>query len=388
MPFRIAMVTHYPADPSRLFGGVQAVAARLVAALARLPGLEIHVVHCHSDIAETRIIRQPIPEGGSPVIVHFLAQTRRRIIPNMTTAIPRIAARLREIAPQIVHAQDSPGFALAALRAGYPVIWSIHGMTALEAQHYRGLFHKLALGLTQYYERRALALTPHITSASAYLRRVYGDRTRAAWHVIGNPAPPEYFDLPRQPVPGRVLMPATVIPVKDPLTLIAAAALARSAVPDLVVHLSGSAPDPGYAAEVRAAISRLRLTEAVHLLGLLPDSRLRAELSAAAVVALPSRQEVAPMTLIEAMAAGIPVLSTTAGGIPDLVSDGVTGRLVPPADPPALAAALIELLTRPEMAHRLGLAGQTMARERYAADRVAEAFLALYREVAATHDIP
>jgi glycosyltransferase involved in cell wall biosynthesis len=382
-PFRIALVTHYPADPNRLFGGVQAVAARLVSALARRPGLEIHVIHCHSDVAESRVSEQAAPAGGSPVTAHFLAQTRQRIIPNMTTAIPRIARLLTELAPDAVHAQDSPGFALAALRAGLRPAWSIHGMTALEAQHYRSAFARLALRLTQYYERRALAAVPVITSASEYLRRIYGPHTRADWRVIGNPAPADYFALPRWPHAGRVLMPATLIPLKDPLTLVRAAAVVRQQIPHLDVRISGSQPDPVYETVVRAEIDQLGLQGVVIILGMLSDQTLRDEISEAEVVALPSRQEAAPMALIEAMAAGAPVLATTAGGIPDLVDDGVTGRLVPPADPASLAAALTAMLANRARTQQMGRQAQAIARARFDPDQVAAQFLALYREMQA-----
>ncbi len=373
---RVALVTNYPVDPSRIQGGVQAVAVRLVGALQQIPGLELHVVHCHSDIDHSQVIR----EAG--VTRHYIAQTRRRVVPNMTSAIGLIAARLREIAPDVVHAHDSPSFALAALRAGYRPIWTLHGLTAEEAKHYRGAFQQLSHALTQYYERRALARVPFITAVSPYLMHAYRAQTRVPWHVIDNPAPEGYFDLPRRPVPGRVLMPATLIPLKDPLTLVRAAAQIRDAIPELSVHLAGAPANPAYAATLRAEITRLDLAEAVTLLGALDAPRLQQEFIEASVVTLPSRQDVSPMALIEAMAAGVPVVASAVGGVPYLVEEDVTGRLVPPAEPAALATALTSLLSEPEISQRMGLAARETARTRFAASRVAAKYLALYREAA------
>ena len=80
---RVAIVTHYPIDAARISGGIQAVSVRLVAELRRMPGLELHVIHCHADVAEDRIVRDswPRPSGQGPVTLHFLGQTRRRIVP-------------------------------------------------------------------------------------------------------------------------------------------------------------------------------------------------------------------------------------------------------------------------------------------------------------------
>jgi glycosyltransferase involved in cell wall biosynthesis len=124
------------------------------------------------------------------------------------------------------------------------------------------------------------------------------------------------------------------------------------------------------------------LHEAVSLLGSLDAEALASEYSQAAVVALPSRQEVAPMAIIEAMAAGVPVVASAVGGVPYLVEDGVTGRTVPPADPAALAEALAELLRQPQTAQRMGEAGRAAARQRFRPEVIAGQYLALYREVA------
>lgn len=373
-PLRVALVTNYPTDPARVAGGLQAMAVRLVAELKTTPDIELHVIHCHSDITESRVAH----DGAATI--HYLAQTRRRIIPNMATGAARIAAELRRIAPDVVHAHF-PSFVVAALQTGYRPIWTIHGILAQEVQLYRGVFHRLSYALARLYERRALAEVETITAVSRYVLEAYRGRSRAAWHVIENPAPADLYTLPRHPVAGRVLMPASVIPLKDPLTLVRAAAQARDRVPGLSVHLAGSLTDTAYVAEVRAEIGRLGLDERVTLLGSLDTAALRRAYSQAAVVALPSRQEVAPMAVIEALAAGIPVVASTAGGLPYLVEDGVTGRLVAPGDETAWAAALTSLLNDDRAAEQMGAAGRQVARTRFDPARVAAQYLALYRGV-------
>jgi glycosyltransferase involved in cell wall biosynthesis len=101
-------------------------------------------------------------------------------------------------------------------------------------------------------------------------------------------------------------------------------------------------------------------------------------LSRASVFVLPSYAEGLPMSVLEAMAAGCPVVATRVGGIPDLITDGVDGLLVPPGDPHALAAALERILRDPAFARQLGNAARQTIANRYTAERSLERLEQLY----------
>ncbi|HXF96875.1 MAG TPA: glycosyltransferase family 4 protein [Gemmatimonadales bacterium] len=103
----------------------------------------------------------------------------------------------------------------------------------------------------------------------------------------------------------------------------------------------------------------------------------------AAVVALPSRIEGLSQALLEAMALGLPVVASDAGGNADLVTTGVTGLLVPPLDPVAWARALEAILADGAYAARLGLAGRELVRREFTLPRTAERTEAVYREALA-----
>ncbi|HEU4370454.1 MAG TPA: glycosyltransferase family 4 protein [Methylomirabilota bacterium] len=105
-------------------------------------------------------------------------------------------------------------------------------------------------------------------------------------------------------------------------------------------------------------------------------------LDALDVLCLPSLYEGMPLTAIEASAMARPVVATAVDGTPEVVRDGRTGRLVPPADPPALARALLELLRDPDGARRMGEAGRRWARLRFDLDRQVAATARVYRSVA------
>jgi starch synthase len=96
---------------------------------------------------------------------------------------------------------------------------------------------------------------------------------------------------------------------------------------------------------------------------------------------LPSLGEHFGRVLIEAMATGLAVVATDAGGVPEIVSHGETGLLVPPADPRALADAVVRLLKEPGLAMCLGAAGRRRAEAEFSLSRHVEAVEALYERL-------
>ena len=105
-------------------------------------------------------------------------------------------------------------------------------------------------------------------------------------------------------------------------------------------------------------------------------------LDAIDVLALPSLYEGMPLTVIEAAAMARPVVATAVDGTPEVVEHGVTGFLVPPANPPALSGALLTLLADPDRARRLGETGRQRTLERFDLTQQVEATAAAYRSVA------
>ena len=129
--------------------------------------------------------------------------------------------------------------------------------------------------------------------------------------------------------------------------LLAAAGRVLAELPEARFVWLGDGPRRG---ELERLRGRLGLDSRVHLLGFRPDAR--ALMAQCTVAALVSDLEGLGTALIEAQADGVPVVATAVGGVPEVISDGETGRLVPPRDPGALGAALIEVLRDPEGARR------------------------------------
>jgi glycosyltransferase involved in cell wall biosynthesis len=163
------------------------------------------------------------------------------------------------------------------------------------------------------------------------------------------------------------LLVARLRPEKRVPDFVAAVRRARERHPELIGLIAGDGPD-------RAAIdAAVGADAAIRVLGHRDDvARL---MGAADVFALASEYEAQPMAILEAMAAGLPVLATDVGGVGALVVSGETGLLVPPADPDAMGAALGRLTGAPDLRVQMGQAGRTRQRERWDAERMTDEYL-------------
>jgi glycosyltransferase involved in cell wall biosynthesis len=162
---------------------------------------------------------------------------------------------------------------------------------------------------------------------------------------------------------------------KDPVTFVRAIAAARARVPALHALMLGDGPLRG---AVEAAIASHGLRDAVHLAGYRQDAD--AVLAAADVVTLSSREEGLGTVLIDALSLGKPVAATAAGGIPEIVEDGVSGLLAPPGDAERLGAAIAALIEDRALAERVSAAARRRA-EHFSVTRTTELTAAVYERV-------
>ena len=134
---------------------------------------------------------------------------------------------------------------------------------------------------------------------------------------------------------------------------------------------------------VKGEVSRLGIENHVTLLGWVSGEQKEQLLKAASIYVLPSYNEGLPMSILEAMAAGLPIVSTPIGGIPEAITDGFEGRLVEPGDVDGLAAALRELLGNADLRQRMGAAARTKVENTFSADIIIPQVEAIYRELGA-----
>jgi len=139
-----------------------------------------------------------------------------------------------------------------------------------------------------------------------------------------------------------------------------------------------------------ALLRELALGKQVEFVTSATDADLIAAYQSAAVTVLPSvyvdfygakydRPELLGLVLLESMACGTPVICSDVGGMPEYVADGVTGFVVPPRDPEALAARIGQFVANDDMAQQMGDAGRDLVRQRYTWDHVAHTCLDIYQ---------
>lgn len=163
---------------------------------------------------------------------------------------------------------------------------------------------------------------------------------------------------------------------KGVFELLEALAAMRAAVPDVRLVCAGE----GDRAPVASYAQRLGIADAVKLTGWVGPSGKRALFENAAALVLPSFEEGLPVSLLEAMAAGVPVIAAAVGGIPEVVVDGVSGFLVAPGDKAAIARLMKKLLLEPALGDRIGAAARESVSLRFAPERALSRLEEIYAD--------
>ncbi len=285
-------------------------------------------------------------------------------------AAVRLARIVREVRPEVVHAFTGRAHAIARmalLGRGPPLVVSrLAGFAPGKGPLARWKFAGVAAYAAVSREAKEALLAAGVPEArvevvpSAVADEFLGREGQASRN--GN-------------VVGCV---AALSPEKGHETLVAACARVAGREP-VELRLVGDGPER---ARVEARARSLGFT-GLRFLGPLSGVAVAEALAGFTVFALASEVEGLPTSVLEAMAMGVPVVATAVGGVPGIVEDGVTGRLVPPGDAGALARAIEQLLASPEERERLAAAARKVARAHSVA-RVVAAYEELYRKVART----
>jgi glycosyltransferase involved in cell wall biosynthesis len=289
---------------------------------------------------------------------------------------------VREFDPDLVSAHSTKaGFAarLACAVLRRRVVFTAHGWAFGEE---RGRLRTRILVLMESLAARVTAKIICVSDHDRHLALRYGVAQPGKLIVIHNGVDPKPF-LDANPVGvrtefnlGQNRVMTTVgrlAPPKDPLTLLTAC---RSVKGDFVLLVVG---DGELRSTVECSVSKGGSGHSVVLAGERVD--VPEILAASDVFVLSSRKEGLPYTIIEAMVAGLPVVATCVGGVPELVEDGVTGFLVPPGDPAALAEALQKVLDDSELRHGMGHAGREKALREFSLDDMLRKTRRVYEEV-------
>ena len=349
-------------------GGLERVVATLARA-QREAGARVSV-YC---LDRPGALAGPLPSAGVPV--HTVGRGGRGFDVG---AMLRLARMLRADGVGVIHCHNHGALVYGALAArlvpGTRVVYTVHG--AITSAR-RSTSRFLRLGLVR-----------DVVFVSAHARNVgrqAGLATNDHVHTIVNGVDLTAFTsakgdgrrvrrehgIPEDaPVCGIV---ARLTEAKDHRTLFAAVAIARETCPALHCLVVG---DGELRDELERDAAARGLSGVVHFTG--ARDNIRDYLDAMDVFVLSSVTEGLAMTLLEAMAAARPVVATRVGGNPEVVEDGVTGRLVPPSDPTTLAGAIVSVLDQPDLARAMGDAGRARAGHRFGLNAMVREYQAVY----------
>ena len=376
---RVALLTReYPPE---VYGGAGVHVAYLARELASLVDV---TVHCQGADRPGAVAHRPWDHlaGANPALGVMSADL------SMTAAAG---------SADVVHSHTwyaNLAGHLAALLYGVPHLVTVHSLEPLRPWKAEQLGGGYAL--SSWCERVAVESAAAVVAVSAGMRddvlgaypAVSPDRVRVIRNGIDTA---EYAPDPATDVldaygvaPDRpsVIFVGRITRQKGvPVLLRAAAALDPAAQ---LVLCAGQPDTAELAAEVEALVADLRAARSgvIWIPEMLPKRAVIQLLSHATVFACPSLYEPLGIVNLEAMACGTAVVASAVGGIPEVVSDGETGLLVPPDDPGALAGALNALIADPARATALGRAGRDRAVAEFGWRAVAEQTAALYAELA------
>ncbi|MEO2091426.1 MAG: glycosyltransferase family 4 protein, partial [Gemmataceae bacterium] len=259
--------------------------------------------------------------------------------------------------------------------------------------------HEIDGGAARRYERwnvhrerwQARMIDVLVTHSDAHRRRM-ADETglptdRIRLIPLSVPTFPEYVRPPRPPGPPTVVYLGRLEHRKGTVELLQAVPRVLERVPDARFVLIGQ--DRPHCSGGRAHAEYLaqdfppHVRQAVTLAGRLPQAEVDRALQTADLFVAPSRYESFGLIFLEAMRWGTPVVGTTAGGIPEVVEHGKSGWLVTPEAPDALAAAIVRLLTTPDLRASLGAEGRRRAETEFGVETMVRRMEEVYAEAIA-----
>lgn len=336
--------------------------------------LELHVVSCWQ-----KPMRAPEKLAPNvwfhPLLVPKIGWLRT----GYQGCIRAVRKKLRQLQPDVVHGQGTErDCAISAALSGFPNVITIHGNMIAIAQLMRARPFSF-LWSSARVERFTLPRTDGVVCITRYTQAQVQALTQRTW-VVPNAVDSAFFGIKNVPAtPPEILCVANIQKRKNQLGFIRALdPLAKES--SFVVRFYGKyEQDDPFAREFFELVGQRPWCQYG---GFADRPTLKSLLSRAALLVLPSLEDNCPMSVLEAMAAGVPVVAAKVGGVPDLFDDGVSGLFCDPLDPVSIRTAIQKVLTQPALAGKLAANGRQHAAERFRPDVIMRRHMEVYREVA------
>jgi glycosyltransferase involved in cell wall biosynthesis len=292
----------------------------------------------------------------------------------------RLAQLIRDERYCLVHAHTPRSLmlgGLAARRTGVPLVYHVHSPAGRDSTR------RLRNWLNVWLERRTAHRAARLIAVSPSVRRYMLEQGFRASQVVCVPNGVPRIDVPPRtatPAQWTLGMVALFRPRKGVEVLLEALALARSQGRRVLLRAVGPFETPQYEREISQLASRLGVADQIEWTGFVED--IGAELGQVDALALPSLfGEGLPMVVLEAMAAGLPVIASRVEGVPEAIRHGEEGLLVEPGSAAELAAAIAELVEQRLSYPALSASAQRRHAELFSADVMAGRCAEIYGQI-------
>ncbi|WP_119342096.1 glycosyltransferase [Meiothermus hypogaeus] len=311
--------------------------------------------------------------------VHVLPSLVQPLDPKRDFAAIGEAQRLiRSLRPQLIHLHSSKAGMVGRLAArleGAPVVFTAHGWAFTDGVSWqRKAIAVLSEGLVARLGGQIICVSRYDHDLALRYRVASPRQMRVVYNGIpdlSHQASPGRGDIPRVSMVARFAVP------KDHGLLLQALAGLREQPWE--VELIGDGPMQSFAEEQAA---RLGIDDRVRFLGARKD--VAECLAQAHIFVLASNYEGLPLSILEAMRAGLPVVASNVGGVAEAVIDGETGFLVPRGDVQALRSRLTQLIEDPQLRSQMGMAGRARYKAHFTLEQMLEKTLEVYEKVLKT----
>jgi glycosyltransferase involved in cell wall biosynthesis len=347
----------------------------LMQGFALTPEAEVHVVSCVRGKVQSPLKLAP------NIFFHSLHVPKLGWMRTGYQGCIRATRRkLREIQPEIVHGQGTElDCSISAVFSGFPNVLTIHGNMRSLARVNRARPFSF-LWLAARLERFTIPRADGVVCITHYTRQAVLNLAQRTW-VVPNAVDSSFFEVNARPalgVPAQLLFVASVSELKNQNAFIRALDSVAGRR-QFELRFCGQANENSpYGREF---FSLVRARQWCVYNGLTGREELKALLRQASLLVLPSREDNCPMSVLEAMAAGVPVVASKVGGLPDLIEEGRTGFFCNPLDAASMAAAVEKVLVNPPTAAEVALQAKQRALERFHPEIIARRHLEVYREV-------
>jgi len=377
---RIALLTSDNRESSKTYTSVvpcMGIAPEaLLQGFSSLPDVEINVISC---------LQQPVPVPEQHVgNIHYHALHVPKagwLRTGYQGCIRGVRRKVSELQPDLVHGQGTErDCAISAVLSGFPNVITIHGNMRAIARVNRARPFSF-LWLAARLERFILPRTAGVVCPTHYTFDAVRQLTPKAW-VLPNAVDQSFFKVVVAPDPAGPpigLCVGTICHHKNQNDFIRALDWLAKERPFRIVFL-GQREDDAYGNEFMRLIKDRPWCEYA---GYANREQLKSWLTAATFLAHPTREDNCPMVVLEAMAAGVAVMASSIGGIPDLITDCETGLFGNPQHPESFAAGVLRLLDDRNFAQNLTINARAQALQRFHPDIIARRHVEIYREVLA-----